>query len=101
MTAAATHATAITAAVDMAPLALFAGAVGTVGIIGAAGDDRETHEPGTLGAFLQSTEAEADRLVDMAMKNQREILVASGLQVQASAPKTQRSGRPSVLSKSP
>ena len=99
MTAAATHATAITAAVDMAPLALFAGAVGTVGIMGAAGDDRETHEPGTLGAFLQSTEAEADRLVELAMKNQREILVASGLQAQRAIARARIAYRDSLNTK--
>jgi hypothetical protein len=83
MTAAATHATVITAAADMAPLALFAGAVGTVGIIGAVGDDRETFEPGTFGAFLQGAEAESDRMVEAGMKNQREVLVASGLQIRS------------------
>ena len=74
MTAAATHASLVAAAVDVAPIVLATGAIGAIGIMGAAGDDRETHEAGTLGAFLQQKQAEADLLVEAGMKNQQESL---------------------------
>jgi hypothetical protein len=81
LTAAAAHATAIAAAADVAPLVLFAGAVGTLGVMGGAGNESETHEPGTFGAALRNAQTETDLLIQKATKDGQEALVEAGLQV--------------------
>jgi hypothetical protein len=99
MTAAATHASVVAAAVDVAPIVLATGAIGALGVMGAAGDDRETHNAGTLGDFLARNQAEADRLVELAMKSQQETLVASGLQAQRAIARARIAYRDSLNTK--
>ena len=82
MTVAAAHASAIAAAIDVAPLVLFAGAVGTAGLLGGPGNESELYEPGTLGGFLRKAQNEIDLLVRDAMRDQREAVVAAGLQAE-------------------
>jgi hypothetical protein len=82
VTAAATHATAIASAVEIAPLVAAAGAIGAVGVMGAARNGPESFDAGTLGGFLQANRAEAQRLVDIGMRTEQETLVTAGLQVE-------------------
>ena len=82
MTAAATHATAVAAAVDIAPLVLLTGAIGAVGIAGVARNDVPSYDAGTFGAALHARYTEVELLVRGALTNGQEGLVAAGLQVQ-------------------
>ncbi len=82
MTAAATHATAVAAAIDIAPLVLLTGAIGAIGLAGVARNDVPSYDAGTLGAALQARYTEVELVVRGALTNGQEGLVAAGLQVQ-------------------
>jgi hypothetical protein len=84
MTAAAAHPAAVAAAVDFVPFAVTVGAIGAIGLAGVAGSQPETHDPGTLGAFLQEKNAAVAAIVQGAMQDGREVVIVAGLQVQRS-----------------
>ncbi len=84
VSAAATHSAVLAAIADFAPVAIAIMSVGAIAIAGNAGSPRETHEPGTLGAYLKEKEAAVATVVKSAMQSEREVTVTSALQVQRS-----------------
>jgi hypothetical protein len=94
--AAGTHAALVATAIELAPIALIAGGVTAVGIMGAAKNEPETYEAGTLGGFLQASQAESERLVDIGVRNQHEALVLAGLQVQRAVGRARLAYGPSL-----